>query len=150
MLDPYHERAVIQGKTQGRIVNTVQQADDERFGFLHVLGEQEGSDYGRDGERGDQGPDQGVAVSARHGAEDLTLDSLHGEQGHETGHGDERREQNRLVHLHGADQDQPQSIRPSVNGRGLFRGSRRVGPPISFPQTLEQTRVFLPRRAENS
>ena len=46
----YHEDAVFQGKTQSRIVDTVQQADDDCFGFLHVLGEQQGSDHGRDGE----------------------------------------------------------------------------------------------------
>ena len=71
---------MIQRKTQRRIVDTVQHADDDRFGFLHVLGEQQGGEHGRDGERGDQGPGQRVAVSARHGAEDLPLDSLHGEQ----------------------------------------------------------------------
>ena len=91
-LDSHHESAVSQRKTQRRIVKTVQQADDDRFGFLQVLREQHGSEHGRDGERCNQGSGQRVAISARHGAEDLTLDSLHGEERHETGHGDERRE----------------------------------------------------------
>ena len=91
-LNSDHESTVIQRKTQRRIVETVQQADDDRFGFLHVLRKQHGGEHGRDRERCNQGSGQRVAVSARHGAEDLALDSLHGEQRHETGHGDERRE----------------------------------------------------------
>ena len=130
---PDHESAVIQRKTQRRIVNTVQQADDDRFGFLHVLGEQQGSEHGRDGERRDQSPGQRVAVSARHGAEDLALDSLHGEQRHETGHRDERREENRLVHLQRADQNQPQAIRPSVSRRCIFCASASGRAPRNPP-----------------
>ena len=97
----------------------MQQADDHRLGFLHMLGKKEGREHGRDRKGGDQGPCQRVTVGARHGAEDLALDPLHGEQRHETGHGDERREKDRLVHLHRADQDHPQAVGPCVAGCGM-------------------------------
>ena len=98
--DPDYESAVIQGETQSRIVEAVQHADDDRFGFFHALREQERSEHGRDREGCNQSAGQRVAVSARHGTENLALDSLHGEERHETGDSDECREQNRLVHLH--------------------------------------------------
>ena len=82
----YHEDAVFQGKTQSRIVDTVQQADDERFRFLHVLGEQQGSNHGRDRKRCDEGAGECVAIGARHGPEDLALDALHGEKRDERRH----------------------------------------------------------------
>ena len=107
-----------------------------------MLGEQERSDYGGDGEGRDQGPGQRVAVGARHGAEDLALDSLHGEQRHETGHRDERREQNRLVHLHGADQNQPQAIRP-VHALALRASAICVGSGPQSPSARRWSRPCL-------
>ena len=63
-------------------------------------------------ERRDQGPDQRIAIGARHGAEYLTLDALHGEQGNERGYDDGRGEEHRPIYLQRADQDQPQAVVP--------------------------------------
>src|SRR5580704_15052118 len=49
-LNSYYESAVIQRKTQRRIVDTVQETDDDRFGLFQALREQNGSNYGRDSE----------------------------------------------------------------------------------------------------
>jgi hypothetical protein len=48
---------------------------------------------------------QGVAVCTRHGAKDLTLNALHGEERNKTGEGNQRREENCLVYLDRADQN---------------------------------------------
>jgi hypothetical protein len=138
-----HQSAVVQRKTQGGIVDAVQQADDDRLGFLHVLGKQEGARTGVTVKVAIKAP---PARSRRCApwAEDLALDSLHGEQRHETGHRDERREEDRLVHLQRADQNQPQAVGPSVAGqRACFRDLRRVRPPKALRQTLEQALPFF-------
>ena len=92
------------------------------------------------GEGRNQRSGQRVAVGARHGTEDLSLDSLHGEQRHETGHRDQRREQDRLVHLQRADQNQPQAIRPA-EGRPASACSICVG---SGPQQPCASRCSRP------
>ena len=43
--DADRERTVIQRESQRGIVKTVQHADDNRFGFLHVLREKYGSEH---------------------------------------------------------------------------------------------------------
>ena len=88
--DSDDQSAVRQRKTQRRIVEPVQCADDDRFGFFHVLRQQQRSDHRRDGEGGNQRAGQRVAIGPRHGAEDLALDSLHREERHKAGHGDQR------------------------------------------------------------
>ena len=43
-----HQEAVSQRKTQRRIVEAMQHADDDGFRFLHVLGKQDGGQHRRD------------------------------------------------------------------------------------------------------
>ena len=77
--DSHYKRAVTQRKVQRRSVKAVQQADDGRFGFLHTLREQHGSEHRSNGEGCEQGPRKRVAVRACHRAENLALYSLHRE-----------------------------------------------------------------------
>ncbi len=111
-------RPVGQGEAQRRVIEAMQPAHDEGLGFLHLLRQQQGGEHRRHGERGDQRARQRISVGARHGPEDRALDALHGEQRHERRHDDEHGEQHRLVHLHGADQDQAQAVASNCRSAG--------------------------------
>ena len=69
---------------------------------LTLLRQQDRRQHRRDGEGGDDGAEQRIGIGARHRAEDLALDALHGEQRQERRDGDDHREEDRLVDLDGA------------------------------------------------
>ena len=75
-----------------------------------------------DGEGRDQRPQQSIAIGSRHRTEDLALNTLHGEQGDERCDGDGRGEEDRLVDLQRAGENEAQAIGPGARTVGRMRG----------------------------
>ena len=130
--------AMAKRKTQRRIVEPVQYPNEDRLRLLHALRKQYGGQRRRNRERGNQSSRQRITVGARHRAEDLALDALHGEEWHEARHRDQRGEEDRLVHLHRADQNQPHAIRPPLRFRRILLRSCRVRPPEACGEPFQQ------------
>ena len=68
------------------------------------LRQQDRGQHRRHREGRDHGAEQRIGIGARHRAENLAFDALHGEQRQERRDGDDDREQDRLVDLDRADQ----------------------------------------------
>ncbi len=81
------------------MVDVVQPPDDEGFGFLDLVGQEQGREHGCDGERCNQGPRQCVGVGARHRTEDRPFNALHRKERHESGDNDQDGEKDGFVHL---------------------------------------------------
>ena len=94
------------------------QPHEERFDLGDAIGQDERRQHRRNGEGGDDRAQQRVGIGARHGAEDLPLDALHGEQRQKRGDGDDDREENGSVHLHGSGEDGVELGRQSAVGDG--------------------------------
>ena len=80
--------------------------NDKSFRLFHMVGQQERGKYWRNGEGCEQCTDKRVGVGPRHRIEYLPLDTLHGEQRHESCQDDQRREENGGFDLGSADEDQ--------------------------------------------
>ena len=87
----------------------------------------------RDREGREQRADQRIGVGARHRAEDLALDALHGEQRNEGRDDDRGGEEHRAVDLQGADQDQAQPVGPARQARRSLRARSDRGPTCPRP-----------------
>ncbi len=135
--DRHHELAVGQRPAQRRRINPAKRTNHDRLGLVHLLGKQVRSQHRRDREGRDQRAKQCIAVSPRHGIEDLAFDPLHGEQRNEGGHGDGSGEEDGLVDLERADEDRAQPVGPSAHVRGV-RVAGRVRPVLSCGQLLEK------------
>ena len=103
-----------------RRITRPQGAHDLRLGLLNFLRQQQCGQNRRHRESREQRAGQRVAIGPGHRSEDLAFNALHGEQRHERRDRDRRREENRLVDLQRADEDDAQSLRP-------LRGWRRCG-----------------------
>jgi hypothetical protein len=94
------------------------QPHDERLDLCDAIGQDKRRQHRRDGEGGDDGTQQRVGIRARHGAEDLPLNALHGEQRQKRCDGDDDREEDGSVHLHGSREDGVELGRQSAVGDG--------------------------------
>ena len=103
--DPRRHVMAAHDQRQDQLIGPADVAHEERLDLVDALRQQDRGHHRRDGEGGDDGAEQGVGVGARHGAEDLALDALHGEQRQERGNGDDHGEEDRLVDLDGGSQD---------------------------------------------
>ena len=102
--------SIVQRPAQHRRIDGAQHPHDERLDLAHVCGQQQGRQARRNRKCGEQGPKQSIAVRSRHWTEDLPFNALHGEERDECSDNDCRREQNRLVDLQSADEDEFKAI----------------------------------------
>ena len=83
-----------------------------------AIGQDERRQHRRNRERRDDRTQQRVGIGARHRAEDLPLDALHGEQRQKRGDRDDDGEENGSVHLHRAGENGVELGRQSAVGDG--------------------------------
>ena len=96
----------------------------QRFGFLHMLGQDQRAERGRHGEGRDQAAGQRVGIGLRHRAEDVPLDAAQREQRNEAGDDDAGREKDRSIDVgRGVENRQPLAVQPGRRQRPdrLFR-----------------------------
>ncbi len=116
--DREHRPPARQRPAQHRQIDGSQKADEDRFGLVDMLGQQERRQRRRNREGRDQCTCESIAVSPRHRTEDLAFDALHGEQRNEGGDRDQRRKEDRFIDLQDADEDQAQPVGPGVADPG--------------------------------
>ncbi len=82
----------------------------------------------------------------RHRAEDLALDALHSKQRHEGRDRDGGGEEDRVIDLQSADQDQTQAVRPHADEAGSLAG--RILAPVLLGKLLQRYHPLLRSRLE--
>jgi hypothetical protein len=144
--DQSHGLATAERPVQHRLVDEAQRPHQQRLDLVDLIRQHQRGQRRRDGERREQGAGERIAIGLRHRAEDLALDPLHGEQRHERRNSDGSGEEDRVVDLHGADQDQSQPVRPHIEEAGSL--PRRVLAPVLLGKFLECDLPLLGSRLE--
>ena len=124
------EHPVGDGEVQHRRIQAVQHAHDPGFGFAHVVGQQDGADRRRHGERREQAAGQGIGIGLRHRAEDVAFDAAEREQRQEARDDDAGRKEDRTVDV----------------GRGVVDRGELAGRVLQPRRDVPTGAVACPRR----